>query len=130
MPRGQRGGGLQQRELCFQSTFESGTNGWSFQGCMARSSLENTGYVSGHSLHIRSSESHLDGDNSCQVSLNNTGLQAGQTVTLRFKSALAAIGWPEALLRLNGNWLELFRCHGPVPNNLGSPACPTVNMPP
>ena len=25
-------------------TFESGTNGWSFQGCMTRSSLENTGY--------------------------------------------------------------------------------------
>ena len=37
-------------------TFESGTNGWSFQGCMTRSSLENTGYVSSHSLHIRCSD--------------------------------------------------------------------------
>ncbi|HEV2694152.1 MAG TPA: lamin tail domain-containing protein [Verrucomicrobiae bacterium] len=103
-------------------TFEGGTNGWSFQGCMVRSSLENTGYVSSHSLHIRSSDHVWTGDNSCQVSLNNTGLQPGQTVTLRFKARWLH-GWPEALLRLNGNWLEAAGAL-PVPNNLGTPGMP------
>jgi regulation of enolase protein 1 (concanavalin A-like superfamily) len=103
-------------------TFETGTNGWSFQGCMTRSSLENSGYNSSHSLHIRSSDHLWTGDNSCQVSLNNTSLQAGQTVTLRFKVRWLH-GWPEALLRLNGNWLEAAGAM-PVPNNLGSPGMP------
>jgi regulation of enolase protein 1 (concanavalin A-like superfamily) len=99
--------------------FESGTNGWSFQGCMTRSSWEDSGYESSHSLHIRSSDHIWPGDNSCQVSLNNTSLQAGQTVTIRFKARWLH-GWPEALLRLNGNWLEAAGAL-PVPSNLGSP---------
>ncbi|MFZ0828260.1 MAG: lamin tail domain-containing protein [Verrucomicrobiia bacterium] len=103
-------------------TFENGTNGWSFQGCMTRSSLENTGYVSSRSLHIRSSDRIWTGDNSCQVSLANTNLQSGQTVTLRFKARWLH-GWPEALLRLNGNWLEATGPL-PVPTNLGSPGGP------
>jgi len=103
-------------------TFESGTNGWSFQGCLTRSSLENTGYVSGHSLHIRCSDRVWTGDNSCQVALNANSLAAGQIVTLKFKARWLH-GWPEALLRLNGNWLEAT---GPlsVPTNLGSPGGP------
>ena len=100
-------------------TFESGTNGWSFQGCMTRSSLENTGYVSGHSLHIRCSDRLWTGDNSCQVALNANSLASGQTATLRFKARWLH-GWPEALLRLNGNWLEATAAM-PVPTNLGSP---------
>jgi hypothetical protein len=32
-------------------------------------------------------------------------------------------GWPEPLLRLNGNWLEATAAM-PVPNNLGSPGMP------
>jgi hypothetical protein len=103
-------------------TFESGTNGWSFQGCMTRSSLENTGYVSGHSLHIRCSDRIWTGDNSCQVALNANSLTAGQTATLRFKARWLH-GWPEALLRLNGNWLEATAAM-PVPTNLGSPGGP------
>jgi regulation of enolase protein 1 (concanavalin A-like superfamily) len=104
------------------STFESGTAGWSFQGCMTRSSLENTGYVSAYSLHIRSSDHVWTGDNSCQVALNANSLAPGQTVTLRFKARWLH-GWPEALLRLNGNWLEAAGAM-PVPNNLGSPGMP------
>src|ERR1019366_2740955 len=100
-------------------TFESGTNGWSFQGDMVRSSLESTGYVSSHSLHIRCSDRMWTGDNSCQVSLNTNSLVSGQIVTLRFKARWLH-GWPEALLRLNGNWLETTGPL-PVPNNLGSP---------
>ena len=105
-------------------TFESGANGWSFQGCMTRSSLENTGYVSGHSLHIRCSDRVWTGDNSCQVALNSNSLASGQTATLRFKARWLH-GWPEALLRLNGNWLEATGPL-PVPTNLGSPGGPNT----
>jgi CotH kinase protein/Lamin Tail Domain/Carbohydrate binding domain len=103
-------------------TFESGTNGWSFQGAMSRSSLENSGYNSSYSLHIRSSDKIWTGDNSCQVALNANSLAAGQTVTLRFKARWLH-GWPEALLRLNGNWLEASGAL-PIPENLGSPGMP------
>ena len=103
-------------------TFETGTNGWSFQGCMTRSSLENTGYSSSHSLHIRSSDRLWTGDNSCQVALNANSLTVGQTVTLRFKARWLR-GWPEVLFRLNGNWLESTAMM-PVPANLGSPGGP------
>src|ERR1039458_6008862 len=81
-------------------TFESGTTGWTFQGDMVRSSLENTGYVSSHSLHIRCSDRIWTGDNSCELALNPNSLAAGQTVTLRYKARWLH-GWPEALLRLN-----------------------------
>jgi len=104
------------------STLESGTNGWSFQGCMTRSSLENSGYSSAHSLHIRCSDHIWTGDNSCQVALNANSLASGQTATLRFKARWLH-GWPEALLRLNGNWLEAAGAL-PVPLNLGSPGLP------
>ena len=103
-------------------TFESGTNSWSFQGAFTRSSLENTGYFSSHSLHIRASDRVWVGVNSCQVALNANPLAAGQTVTLRFKARWLH-GWPEALLRLNGNWLEATAAM-PVPTNLGSPGAP------
>jgi hypothetical protein len=103
-------------------TFESGTNGWSFQGAFTRSSLESSGYQSSYSLHIRSSDRLWTGVNSCQVALNTNSMAAGQTVTLRFKARWLR-GWPEALLRLNGNWLEATAAM-PVPINLGSPGGP------
>jgi hypothetical protein len=105
-------------------TFEGGlglTN-WSLQGCMARSSLTNSGYQSGYSLHVRCSDKIWTGDNSCQVALNANPMAAGQTATLRFKARWLR-GWPEALLRLNGNWLEATAAM-PVPVNLGSPGGP------
>jgi len=103
-------------------TFETGTNGWSFQGCMTRSSLENSGYQGSHSLHIRCSDRIWTGVNSCEVALNTNSLVAGQTVTLRYKARWLR-GWPEPLLRLNGNWLEATGTM-PVPTNLGSPGMP------
>ena len=60
-------------------TFESGlglTN-WSLQGCMVCSSLENTGYQSSYSLHIRCSDKIWTGDNSCQVALNTNSMAPG-----------------------------------------------------
>ena len=59
------------------------------------------------------------GDNSCQVALNANSMGAGQTATLRFKARWLR-GWPEVLLRLNGNWLEATGPM-PVPANLGTP---------
>ncbi len=103
-------------------TFENGLGGWSILGSMSCSSLENSGYQSAHSLHIRCSDRVWTGDNSCQVSLANTSLKAGETATLRFKARWLH-GWPEALLRLNGNWLEAAGAM-PVPSNLGTPGMP------
>ncbi len=111
------------------STFEGGNlNNWSLQGDHVRSSLENSGYNSSYSLHLRSSDKVWTGDNSCQVALNANTLGAGQTATLRFKARWLH-GWPEALLRLSGNWLEAAGAM-PVPNNLGSPGMPNSQLAP
>ena len=105
------------------SGFETGTNGWQFQGCHSRSALENQGYNgSGHSLRVRCSDRLWTGINSCQLGLSSNPLQAGSTATLRFKARWLH-GWPEALLRLNGNWLEATGTL-PIPANLGTPGQP------
>ena len=105
--------------LVSNSDFESGLANWSLQGCMVRSSLENEGYASAHSLHVRSTDRIWTGANSCQVALNTNSMASGQTATLQFKARWLR-GWPEVMLRLNGNWLE---APGglPVPANLGTP---------
>jgi hypothetical protein len=102
--------------------FETGLGNWALQGCMVRSSLENSGYNSGHSLHIRCSNRLWTGDNSCQASLVANSLGPGQTATLRFKARWLR-GWPEPLLRVNGNWLEATGSM-PLPSNLGTPGLP------
>jgi hypothetical protein len=102
--------------------FESGLANWAMQGCMVRSSLENSGYNSSHSLHIRCSDRFWTGINGCQASLNPNSFAAGQTATLRFKARWLR-GWPEPILRMNGNWLEATAAM-PVPSNLGSPGLP------
>ena len=51
--------------------------------------------------------------------MSGNSLTNGQTATLRFKARWLH-GWPEALLRLNGNWLEATGPL-PVPGNLGTP---------
>jgi hypothetical protein len=99
--------------------FENGLGNWNLQGDHIRSSLENSGYQSSHSLHIRNSDRYYNGDNSCQVSLNANSLAGGQRATLRFKARWLR-GWPEAILRLNGGWLEATGPL-PVPTNLGTP---------
>jgi len=105
-------------------TFEGshGLTNWFLQGCMVRSSLETTGYLSNYSLHIRASDKVWVGDNSCEVALLTNTLAAGQTVTLSY-AARWLHGCQEPLLRLNGNWLEATTIL-PVPANLGSPGQP------
>ncbi len=102
--------------------FEAGLLNWRLQGCHVRSSLEASGYQSGHSLHVRCSDRLWTGVNSCEISLKPNSMAAGQTATLRFKARWLH-GWPEALLRLNGNWLEATGAL-PVPTNLGTPGAP------
>ena len=111
--------GTSGANLVLNPDFESGLGNWSLQGDHVRSSLENSGYISSHSLHMRCSDRMWTGDNSCEVALAANSLSAGQTATLRFKARWLH-GWPEALLRLNGNWLEATG-RLPVPANLGTP---------
>ena len=108
--------------LVLNPDFESGLGNWLLQGDHFRSSLENSGYASSHSLHIRCSDRIWTGDNSCEMALSANSLGSGQTATLRFKARWLH-GWPEALLRLNGNWLEATGTL-PVPANLGTPGAP------
>lgn len=104
------------------STFESGLANWSLQGSHVKSSWENSGYNSSHSLHIRCSDKFWPGENSCQAVLNTNGMVAGNTVTLRYKARWLH-GNQEPDLRLNGNWLEATTVL-PVPHNLGTPGAP------
>ncbi|MGO8929591.1 MAG: lamin tail domain-containing protein, partial [Limisphaerales bacterium] len=104
------------------STFESGLANWSLQGSHVRSSLENSGYNSSYSLHIRSSDKFWTAENSCQAVLNANAMAAGDTVTLRYKARWIH-GCPEPDLRLNGNWLEATAVL-PIPRNLGTPGAP------
>ena len=105
------------------STFEGGNlNNWSLQGDHARSSLENSGYNSNYSLHLRSSDKIWTGDNSCEVALAPNNMGQGKTATLSYEARWLH-GWPEPLMRLNGNWLEATGSL-PIPSNLGSPGMP------
>jgi hypothetical protein len=111
--------GTNGSNLVLNPDFESGLANWSMQGDHCRSSLENSGYNSSYSLHLRCSDKMWTGENSCQGALSPNSLASNQTATLRFKARWLH-GWPETLLRLNGNWLEAT---GPlsVPSNLGTP---------
>ncbi len=113
-------------------TFESGLAGWTPQGDHIRSSLETSGYFSGRSLHLRASDTIWTGANCVQGTVTNTSLAAGQTATLRLKARWLK-GWPEILLRVHGNWIELTGAL-PVPPNLGTPgqrnSCAVANAGP
>jgi hypothetical protein len=105
------------------STFENGSlANWSLQGDHVRSSLDTPGYNGCYCLHMRSSDKFWDGDDSCQVALATNSMAAGQTATLSFEARWLH-GWPEAIMRLNGNWLEATGPM-PVPTNLGTPGIP------
>src|SRR5260221_13510096 len=101
-------------------TFESGADGWVFQGNQNQTSWEpNEGYNSAHCLHLRATGRGDTGSNRVRTHLPYT-LATGTTVTLRAKVRWLK-GNPNILLRLRGNWLE---CPGTmlVARNLGTPA--------
>ena len=102
--------------------FESGMTGWQAQGCLVRSTIEPGGYLGGQAMHLRCSDRVWTGANSLQGTLTNTSLSDGKLATLRLKARWLR-GWPEVLLRLNGNWMETTGVL-PVPSNLGTPGLP------
>lgn len=101
------------------SNFESGLANWALQGDHSRSSLDSPGYQSGYALHLRASDRFWNAVNSCQAALNGNTMGPGSVATLRFKARWLH-GWPEVVMRLNGNWLEATGPL-PLPTNLGSP---------
>jgi len=104
------------------STFESGANGWVFQGNHVRTSVETTeGFNSSRSLHLRASSHGDTGPNRLLTPLNNS-LSAGQTVTVRAKVRWLR-GAPEIVMRLHGNWLEAS-ARLSLPESLGTPGAP------
>lgn len=105
------------------SNFNNGSlANWTLQGDHTRSSVDSPGFNSSYALHMRCSDKIWTGDNSCQMALAANSMGPGNTVTLGFEARWLH-GWPEALLRLNGNWLEATGPM-PVPSNLGSPGLP------
>ena len=116
-------GGTNGPNYVSNPTFESGLGNWECQGDHNRSTLEtNGGYASAQCLHVRSSDGLWTGYNSVQGVLNNSTLAAGGTVTLRLKARWLR-GWPEVIMRLRGDYLELSGAL-PVPLNLGTPGLP------
>ena len=96
--------------LVVNPDFECGLANWRFKGDHARSSLENSGYASSHSLHLRCSDRMWTGDNSCQVALNANALGSGQTATLRFKARWLR-GWPEVVAAVERQLAGSHRPH-------------------
>jgi hypothetical protein len=105
--------------LIANSTFESGTTGWTAEGTQQLSGSETTeGFDSARSYHIRATDR---GDN--QVNRIRTPLtspqSAGATLTIRARVRWLR-GHPEVLFRLRGNWLEAA-VRMDLPTNLGTP---------
>ena len=108
--------------LITNGTFDTGTDGWTFQGNQNQTSWEpNEGCNSVGSLHLRSTGRGDTGANRVRVQLPYT-LTSGTTVTLRAKARWLK-GNPNLLLRLRGNYLE---APGTIltAKNLGTPGLP------
>ncbi len=102
--------------------FESGQTGWTFYGTHRSSSVQASGAFAGNNcLHVRATEIGDEGPNSLRGLLTAT-IAANSTVTIRAKARWLS-GWPESLLRIRGNGVELpMRLQ--VPANLGTPGLP------
>ena len=118
-----RPGGANGTNLIANGDFELGMMNWTAQGDHLRSSLETIsglgGYQSSQSLHLRSSDGIWTLADNVQGGLTQSNLSSGQTATMRLKARWLH-GWPEVLMRLRGNWLEVTG-KMPVPANLGTP---------
>ncbi len=100
-------------------TFESGAEGWVFQGNHNETSLETSGgFGSTRSLHLRTTGRGDHGANRIRTQLPST-IAPGTTVTLRAKVRWLK-GNPNILLRLRGNWLDA-PAYTLTARNLGTP---------
>lgn len=112
--------GEEQYNRIANSTFESGTGGWTIdEGNVLQSSLANEGYSSSHSLQVRATGAGDTGANRVKTGLTSS-LYSGQTAVLRARARWVC-GGSHLLLRLRGNYLE---AEGQVlvPKTLGTPA--------
>lgn len=101
------------------STFESGLNPWVPQGNHVNSFLDSTeGFESSSSLHVRASARGDTGANRIRVALSGS-INEGQTCTIRAKVRWLR-GWPELVMRLEGNGFELAGVMQ-TPSNPGTP---------
>ncbi|HKS38499.1 MAG TPA: lamin tail domain-containing protein [Verrucomicrobiae bacterium] len=100
------------------TSFEGGLTGWVPQGNHDTSSLENTGYLSSRSLHVRALGRGDTGANRIRTTLNSA-LATGTTATFRAKVRWLR-GHPELLMRTHGNWIEAIAGMN-LPSNLGTP---------
>lgn len=125
-----RPGGTTGANIITNGDFESGLSGWTLLGDHVRSSIETAtglgGYQSSQSLHLRASDSVWTLADCAQAYLSQATLGAGQTATMRLKARWLR-GWPELLMRLRGNWLEVTG-RMPVPANLGTPGLPNSRL--
>jgi regulation of enolase protein 1 (concanavalin A-like superfamily) len=101
--------------------FDTPTNTWVFFGNHRGSAIETTGAFSGPNvLHVRAPGDGDTANNSIRGNMTRT-LTSG-TATIRAKVRWMA-GWPEVLMRIRGNWIEL-PARMDVPKNLGTPGQP------
>src|SRR5262249_5897619 len=100
--------------------------GWVPQGNHEQSSLENTGYASSRSLHIRALGRGDTGANRIRSTLTSA-LSTGSTPTFRAKVRWLC-GFPELLFRLHGTWLEAPGAMA-LPTNLGTPGARNSRTP-
>ena len=108
--------------LVTNGDFEGATQNFSALGNHIRSTLESgSGVNGGNCLHLRASGNLDTGANRVRMKLARN-LNVGDTATLRARVRWLR-GWPEALLRLHGDYLEAEGRLN-VPLNLGTPAAP------
>jgi hypothetical protein len=101
-------------------SFENGLAGWTPQGSHDHSTLENVGFASSSSLHLRAASRGDNGANRVRSpAFQPSGVVASSNVTLRCRAKWIR-GWPELLLRLHGGGLEVGGRLAIQPN-LGTP---------
>lgn len=99
--------------------FETGATGWSFYGTHKTSAVRNSGAFAGaNCLYVRATEAGDEGPNSVRGNLS-VSLTASTSYTIRVKARWLS-GWPEILVRIRGNGVELPVILD-IPKNLGTP---------
>lgn len=104
--------------ILVNGNFDQPTNSWVFFGNHRGSAIESTGAFSGPNvLHVRAPGDGDTANNTIRGNMFRT-LTSG-SATIRAKVRWMG-GWPEVLMRIRGNWIEL-PARMNVPKNLGTP---------
>jgi len=107
--------------ILINGDFDTVTNTWRFFGNHRGSAIENIGVVPNQSgqnvLHVRAPGDGDTANNAIRGNLTRTFGTGTGTIRARVRWLS---GWPEALFRIRGNWLEL-PARMEVPANLGTP---------